>query len=169
MIRPATPHDVLPVARVHVRAWQKAYRGLVPGEFLDQMRPEDRAQRYTFGSADLQLPFTLLAHEGGVIQGFATTAPANDAGLAGYGELNALYVDPDYWGRGIGLALMQAARARLSDLGFGHALLWMLAGNTRAERFYQLDGWTHDGARKPKLVWGVTVESLRFQRKLERL
>ena len=33
-----------------------------------------------------------------------------------YGELCALYVDPDHWGRGIGVALVSAARARLFDL-----------------------------------------------------
>ena len=30
ILRPAEPEDAMPVARVHVRAWQVAYRGLMP-------------------------------------------------------------------------------------------------------------------------------------------
>ena len=34
----ATPEDALEVAGVHVRAWQSAYRGLLPDEHLDGLR-----------------------------------------------------------------------------------------------------------------------------------
>jgi hypothetical protein len=33
------------VAAVHVRSWQVGYRGLVPDNYLDEPRPEDRAGR----------------------------------------------------------------------------------------------------------------------------
>ena len=42
-----------------------------------------------------------------------------------YGEL-CLYVDPDHLGRGIGVGLVSAARARLFDLGFRKPILWSL-------------------------------------------
>jgi GNAT superfamily N-acetyltransferase len=64
-----------------------------------------------------------VAVETGLIRGFATTAPSRDTDLAGYGELCALYVDPDHWGRGIGMTLVSAARSRLVELGFGNAHL----------------------------------------------
>ena len=51
-IRDAIPGDELAVAAVHVRSWQGAYLGLIDDEFLDALSPEDRAARYTFGSAD---------------------------------------------------------------------------------------------------------------------
>jgi hypothetical protein len=46
-IRYAVPDDATPVAQVHVRAWQVAYRGLLPAAYLDTLRFEDRAARYT--------------------------------------------------------------------------------------------------------------------------
>ncbi len=60
-IRPAAPGDALAVARVHVRAWQEGYRGLLEQSYLDALRPEDRASRYTFGSTAPDAPATFVA------------------------------------------------------------------------------------------------------------
>jgi len=165
-LRPAEPDDAMAVARVHVRSWQVAYRKLLPDDYLDQLRPEDRAKTYDFASLDPLKPRTIVAAEEGLIHGFATTMPSRDADLPDHGELCALYVDPDKWGKGIGMALVSAARAYLFGLGFRHALLWVLAGNVRAERFYRIDQWVPDGHRRTDSVWGVTVNEVRYQRGL---
>ena len=166
LLRPAEPDDAIAVARVHVRSWQAAYRTLLPDDYLDQLRLEDRAQKYNFSSLDPLLPQTIVAVEAGVIHGFATTAPAREPDMPGCGELCALYIDPDQWSRGIGVALVAAARSSLFDLGFRHAVLWVLVGNVRAERFYRIDRWAPDGRRRTESVWGVTVDEIRYQRTL---
>jgi GNAT superfamily N-acetyltransferase len=154
------------VARVHVRSWQVAYRTLLPDDYLDQLRPEDRAQRYDFATLDPQKPRTIVADDQGTILGFATTAPSRDSDLHDHGELYALYVHPEQWGQGIGAALVSAARANLFELGFRNALLWVLSGNARADRFYQIDQWKPDGHRRTDTVWGITVDELRYKRAL---
>jgi GNAT superfamily N-acetyltransferase len=166
-LRPAEPGDASSVALVHVRAWQAGYRNLLPDEYLDGLRPEERARRYNFASPDPLQPATLVAEEAGQICGFATSAPARDCDAKDCGELWALYVDPAHWGRGIGAALVSAARARLAELGFRHAVLWVMAGNTRAERFYRLDGWAPDGLCRTESVWGAVADELRYRRALE--
>ena len=166
LVRAAESADAMSVARVHVRSWQAAYRGLLPDQYLDQLRPEDRAQRYDFATADPQKPQTIVAVDTGLIRGFATTAPSRDSDLAGYGELCALYVDPDHWDRGIGTALVSAARGQLVELGFGNAHLWVLRGNVSADRFYRIDRWMPDGLQRTDSVWGVTVNEIRYRRKL---
>ncbi|HJT71716.1 MAG TPA: GNAT family N-acetyltransferase [Terriglobales bacterium] len=166
-LRRAEPPDAIAVARVHVRSWQAAYRKLMPDNYLDQLRPEDRARKYDLGSLDPLRPHTIVATESGHILGFATTAPAHESPMSDYGELCALYVDPDHWGRGIGFLLVSAARSRLFDLGFRNAILWVLAGNVRAERFYMKDHWAPDGVRRTDEVWGVKVDEARYKRKLE--
>lgn len=166
LIRSAASGDELAVARVHVRSWQTAYRTLLPDDVLDRLRPEDRAKRYTFGSSEPQRPATIVAVDGASICGFATIAPARDADAAGNGELCALYVDPESWGRGVGVELISTARARLVDRGFQHATLWVLVGNIRAERFYQKDGWAPDGSRRTSRIWGANVEEVRYVRRL---
>lgn len=166
-LRPAVPDDAMAVARVHVRAWQVAYRGLLPDDHLAGLRPEDRAHHYDFARLDPTRPRTLVAVEADTILGFATISPARDEDAAGHGELCALYVEPDCWGRGIGRALASAAREELCSLGFRNALLWVLAGNTRAEQFYEADGWTRDGAHRARQIWNVTVETVRYGRVLQ--
>lgn len=165
-IRIAEPEDALAVARVHVRSWQAAYRGLLPDDYLSQLRPEDRAKRYDFASTDPAQPKTILATEGDTILGFATTSPSRDSDLPDNGELCALYVDPDSWDRGIGRLLIVEARRRLLAQGFSHALLWVLAGNERADRFYRKDRWLPDGKSRGDTVWGISIEEVRYQRAL---
>jgi GNAT superfamily N-acetyltransferase len=166
LLRPAEPADAMGVARVHVRSWQAGYRGLLPDAYLDGLRAEDRAERYNFASEDARAPATMVAIDGGTICGFATTAPARDSDLPEYGELFALYVDPEWWGRGVGVALISAARERLLELGFRNAALWLLTGNARADRFYRIDGWLPDGLSRTDTIWGVTVNESRCRRAL---
>jgi GNAT superfamily N-acetyltransferase len=172
LLRPAHPDDALAVARVHVRSWQAAYRSLLPDEYLDQLRPEDRAASYDFSGLNPAMPQTIVAcgddptAQPGAILGFASIMPSRDPSLPSHGELCALYVDPAHWGRGIGLTLVSAARATLLERGFQNALLWVLAGNQRADRFYRNDGWTPDGIHKTETLWGVQVEEIRYQSEL---
>ena len=165
-IRGAEPEDAAAVAVVHVRSWQEAYRGLLPDDYLDHLRPEERAARYTFGSDDPALPRTLVATENGVIVGFATTGPSPDADTGSCGQLFALYADPRAWNRGIGRSLVAAARAQLLTSGFTDAVLWVMAGNVRAQRFYAIDRWTDDDYRRTESVWGIDVDELRYRRRL---
>jgi ribosomal protein S18 acetylase RimI-like enzyme len=167
LIRSAIPGDEIAVARVHVRAWQVGYQGLLSDAYLTGLRAEDRAKRYTFGDASESRPKTLIATESGVIVGFATISPAQDDERTSPAELNALYVDPDCWKRGIGSALESAAQASLVQLGYRHAMLWVLAGNVRAIRFYQSQGWGSDGTSRQADVWGITVTEIRFARSLD--
>jgi GNAT superfamily N-acetyltransferase len=167
LLRPAEPEDALAVARVHVRAWQVAYRNLLPDDYLASLKAEDRAQRYTFGGTDPREPMTTVAlDDRGTVRGFATTCAARDADVPGYGELAAIHVDPAWWGRGFGVALLAAARAFLRDAGFKRAVLWVLVGNARAERFYVKDGWAPDGAQRTDTVWGIQVNDQRYRRML---
>jgi GNAT superfamily N-acetyltransferase len=163
-IRSAIPADALAVATVHVRAWQVGYRELLPADYLASLRPEDRAARYDFTHSDPAKPHTRIAVSEEAILGFATFMPSVDP--PGYGELCALYIDPGRWGQGLGVALIADARARMSAQGFRHAVLWVLSGNSRADRFYRNDGWLPDGQSKRQVMWGVEVEDLRYTRAL---
>jgi GNAT superfamily N-acetyltransferase len=162
LLRPAEPADDAAVARVHVRSWQIAYRGLLPAEYLDRLQPEDRAQHYRFGDPEPGRPLTTVALEHDEVCGFATAGPSRDGDRPDSGELYALYVDPSAWERGVGRALIAAAREQLAGAGFAEAHLWVLDGNARAERFYRRDGWAPDGSRRPEELWGVIVHELRF-------
>ena len=166
LVRTAQPTDSVAVAEVHVRSWQGGYRGLLPDEYLDALRPEDRAEHYTFGDIDPLKPATIVAIEAGAICGFATFGPSRDHDDEANAELLALYVEPERWGHGIGRSLIEAARGRLAHQGYEHASLWVLSGNRRAERFYMIDGWERDGTRREDQIGGLPVTEDRYRRSL---
>ena|SRR5579872_38824 len=163
LIRPAQAGDEEAVGEVHVRSWQVGYRGLLPDAYLDALKPEDRARRYSFGDTDPLKPATLVALADDVICGFATTLIT--AGSRS-GELAGLYMDPEHWGRGVGALLLAEAQARLDARGCSSAELWVLAGNTRAQRFYESHGWQPDGVTRTQQIWGISVQESRYTHRL---
>ena len=163
-VRAAVPQDADAVARVHVRAWQSAYRGLITQEFLDSLTPEARARRYNFGQVGLHVPVTLVAVRDDNISGFATSGLCRDTDLADFGELMAIYVDPSQLGCGIGRLLIGAARDRLRGLGVAGAALWVLKDNARARRFYERDGWRPDGVCRTETYGDRPVDEVRYLR-----
>lgn len=171
LIRPATVDDARALAAVHVASWQAAYRGLLPADYLDQLEPGQRLAMWErfLAATDWPRRGTLVAETGtGDLVGFASVCPARDAmtGRATTGELTGIYVVPAHWGTGVGRALMTAAVARLREAGFAQATLWVLHGNMRARRFYELAGWTADGTEKEVVVAGVPVTEVRYRRGL---
>jgi GNAT superfamily N-acetyltransferase len=166
-VRYATVGDAPALGRVHVRAWQAAYRGQMPDDYLDGLRPEERAAGWDRGlRRDRARDPVLVAERDGRVVGFAVVRPAEDP--EGAGELSAINVDPDHWGTGAGRELLAAAHEALSRLGYVEAELWVLPGNHRARRFYEVAGWVADGAQRTDEVVGVLVSEVRYRRRLER-
>ena len=164
-VRSATVGDAPALGRVHVRAWRAAYRGQMPDDYLDGLRPQDRAANWERGlRRDRDRDPILVAEREGRVVGFAVVRAADDP--EGAGELAAINVDPDHWGTGAGRALLAAANAELVRLGFEEAVLWVLPGNHRARRFYEVAGWVADGAERTEEVMGVVVAEVRYRRRL---
>jgi GNAT superfamily N-acetyltransferase len=166
-IRRAQAADALGVATVHVRSWQAAYKGLLPDEYLDQLDVEARRVGWTqtIAEADWPRTGTLVATEAnGHVVGFAHVGPARDDDVdpSVVGELAAIYLLPGVWGSGVGRRLMLAAVNVLRDAAFGDAILWVLDGNDRAQRFYEIGGWQLDGAAKDVVIADTSLAEVRY-------
>ena len=167
-IRRALADDALGVARVHVRSWQAAYRGLLPDLYLDQLDVERRRVGWTQTIAETDWPrsCTLVAAEANAnVVGFAHVGPArdDDADPVVVGELAAIYALPEVWGSGVGRRLMAAAVNVLRDASFAEAILWVLEGNDRAQRFYEIGGWQLDGAAKDIVIADTPLAEVRYR------
>lgn len=119
-LRRAVASDMPAVARLnrHVRETCLPY-------LPDLHTPEeDRAffQDHVFPSSDVW-----LAEAGAQLIGFA---------VAKQDWLDHLYVDPDWHGRGVGLALLSAAKEGRLELN-----LWTFQENMQARRFYERQGF----------------------------
>ena len=142
---------------MHVRSWQAAYAHVLPAERLEELSVERRALQWRDRPP-------LLAESGGVIVGFVSVGASRDADADG--ELFAIYVDPDYWGSGVGRKLIAAGEERLRELGHVVAILWVLADNPRARRFYERSGWQRDGTIRPIEIFGIEVAEVRYRKVL---
>lgn len=139
---------------VHWKAWQEAYTGLVSQDFLDG-RTLEESVRKAFDRPDN----TLVARDGEKVIGFVTYGPYRWEDLPETGEVMAIYVLKEYYGRGVGRALMEKALEALS--GYGRVALWVLKGNGRAIRFYEKCGFRPDGT-EDTLTLGRPVTELRM-------
>jgi GNAT superfamily N-acetyltransferase len=178
-VRRGAASDAGAVAGVHVRAWQVGYRGLIDARFLAGLSAERRAQQWReWLDAPGPGATILVAEHAGAVVGFASLGPSRDSDAGPpVGELYAIYVDPDAWGRGVGRALMAGALERLAGAGHAAARVWVLESNARARRFYEAGGWVADGERRQEEVArgatgedgrGVTVPEVRYARPLAR-
>jgi GNAT superfamily N-acetyltransferase len=81
----------------------------------------------------------------------------------GHGVLQALYVTPSFWSRGIGSVLHDHALDRLREASVEEARLWTLAENHRARAFYETRGWTLTGRTRavPFPPYPIDVEYAR--------
>nr|WP_103341126.1 GNAT family N-acetyltransferase [Amycolatopsis sp. CA-126428] len=153
-VRAATVADAPAIGEIHVRSWQAAYAGLIPAEFLARLSASSRAAAWARRIGDGG--GVLVAEEDGVIAGFAAFGPS---------QLYALYLLPEFWGRGLGRTLHDRV---VEELSGDSAVLWVLATNERAKAFYVRQGWVDDGARQTETIddGRVTLEEMRFRRPL---
>ena len=139
---------------VHCTAWQQAYRGIVCDRYLDTMTVEAttaRARRFPEN--------TIVAKDGEKVVGFAVYGPSRDEDLPNAGEVEAIYVLKQYYGRKVGYRLMNEAFSRLSE--YDTIFVWVLEKNERAIRFYHKYGFEFDGHKK-EWTLGTPVSIVRM-------
>ena len=157
-IRDAKREDLNGKAYVHWQSWKETYAGLVDPSFL-AARTREASLKYAEHAFDVGYPTLIAADERDRVIGFADYGPCRDADAADAGEVYAIYVLREYYGTGVGPALMNAALEQLKDRP--KAVVWVLQGNERAIRFYQKMGFRFDGKQKT-IRLGSDVTELRM-------
>jgi GNAT superfamily N-acetyltransferase len=155
-VRRAEPADAREIAEVHVRTWQAAYHHAFPAEVLDSLDVDERVRGW-LERIEADMAVWVAETEGGIV-GFASAGPSRTED--GFGELYAMYVLPEAWGSGAGPALMAAVKDWLAGEGYTTAMLWVLADNPRARRFYEREGWRVDGERVDTIRGAEIEEAL---------
>ncbi|OQY97229.1 MAG: hypothetical protein B6D36_18845 [Planctomycetes bacterium UTPLA1] len=167
IIRPATSGDLAPLARVNLASWRAAYRGLMPAEGLAALTLAEFEAVWVENLA-AENRRNLVAAVDGQIAGFVSFGPTRDEGAdGGVGEIFGLYLDSAFWNRGIGHALCDEALASMKRDSFREVTLWVLRGNARAIRFYELAGFVlEEGASMSVRRWDVELPHIRYRRSL---
>ena len=148
-----TPEEIEGKSLVHWQTWREAYDNLLPADFQETMTLEKCrffSQKYPEN--------TLIAMDGKKVVGFISYGNYLDETIQA-GEIIALYILKDYYGKGVSKQLMHAAFVALNQ--FSKIYLWVLKDNKRAIAFYQKMGFTFDG-QEQILKLGKPVKELRM-------
>ncbi|WP_328367218.1 GNAT family N-acetyltransferase [Micromonospora zamorensis] len=165
-LRPATGDDLMAVGALHQRSRVATYSSFLPAEALADPTPEAMGrywvERWQW-ERDTHRMF--VAERAGTLAGFSYLGPDDEDDPA-TGLLNAIHLDPDEQGRGVGRALMMDALDAMRARGWQRAVLWVLRDNAHARAFYQRGGWTPTGAEREEQIGLAPTLQLRFARPL---
>jgi ribosomal protein S18 acetylase RimI-like enzyme len=139
--------DVRGLIRAHGLAWREAYDGLLPPEIL-QSQPvdpsEEEVQRWREDLRENREGVLVAVDDEGVVRGFTDIRWGESETKAFVDEdeadLKAIYVEPEWWGEGIGTALLERGVAALPE-STDAVRLEMFAENDTARRFYESKGF----------------------------
>ena len=132
------PADAAQIAEVHDVAWRQAYSGILPHSALDRM--VRRRDEVWWGRAIRHSAIILVTQIGERIAGYASLGPNRLKSLQPEGEIYEIYLLPEYQGVGLGSALFLDARRNLQRLKLEGSVVWVLAENILAARFYENAG-----------------------------
>ena len=82
------------VGRLYCESWKSAYKGIVPVDYLNSLTVENCTRPKT----DLAKNLVLLDNE--VCVGLCSICSGRDYNMRNYGEICAIYLLPDYFGKG---------------------------------------------------------------------
>jgi GNAT superfamily N-acetyltransferase len=151
-IRPAEPGDTSAMGSIWLRAALVGYEGIFPpGAPMPTVEAvaEDWHVAITqpWGRAAYFVACDATPDQRLV----GTVAAVPDPDETSRGHLQALYVDPGHWGRGIGRTLHDAALDHLRRSGFRVAVCWVLEANVRARTMIERWGWRAAPSRQTEV------------------
>jgi ribosomal protein S18 acetylase RimI-like enzyme len=133
-IRRARGCDVLDLSQVFDAAWREAYRGIIPGLALERIIAQRDGAWWARAMGRGRSMAVVEAGER--VVGYASYGRARSGTLRCEGEIDELYLAPEYQGLGLGRRLFRAVRNDLADHGLPRVGVWALDDNERARGFY---------------------------------
>ncbi|OZG71006.1 hypothetical protein BTA51_23155 [Hahella sp. CCB-MM4] len=163
--RPAEPRDATILAQIHVNAWREGYKGIMPADYLAALSIQEREAQWRSALSENGLGSYQLAEFRNEVTGFCIYGPPRDETLStrNCGELLALNISPDHWGKGFGTLLVQHVIEHATSSGWDTLYLWVLKKNTRARSLYEKLGFEFDGTEKTEqLAPGFELSEVRY-------
>jgi ribosomal protein S18 acetylase RimI-like enzyme len=166
-VRPASMRDAAKIAELYTASAKEAFKTMQTGtQAVPQPEPKNIA--YWREAIEFAEPQVQVAVDGNKIIGFVGFDRSRDKGTPNtMGEIWDIYVDSDYWSKGVGLALWDAAREGLQEEGCTHVSIWLPIANDRAMRFHELAGFKREMSSAKTVPMGpVKVEEIRLKQPL---
>jgi GNAT superfamily N-acetyltransferase len=149
IVRLAAAEDADAIGCVRVAAWQAAYRGHMPADYLDSLDPRANLDEHRAILASPDPPFVLrVAEINDAVAAFSILGRPRYQADADALELWALNVAPSHWRRGIAQALVGQSLDDARSAGASMLELWCIAANRAACALYESSGFTRTGQQR---------------------
>lgn len=156
--REATAADCRAVADVHVRSWRESFANIVPQTFLDKMSVENRTEAFEKRFSDSSYKMYVAELKENAIVGFADFGEPRESFGAYEAELYAIYLLPEFQGKGVGTKLFGLVTEAL--ISRGKNSMYLLALEVSPYRkFYEKMGGQVAG-RKQFALEGIMFDTL---------
>ena len=136
-IRKIEKKDSKEITHVVTVAWNEAYKGIVPDEFLEELKNNEKERTEKGLSKFSDDNTTLVLEINNEVVGFSHYAEANQEKFPDYGEIRALYIIGKYKGHGFGRKLVEESIKELKKMGFNKMIICCLRDNIPANKFYE--------------------------------
>lgn len=158
--RDADARDAALISHIHCATWVKAFRGLIPQDYLDRL-PDDHWVPSIRSWLESGRFSCLLIYEDKQPVGCCIYGRGRDESHGDWGEIVSLYVLPAASRKGYGRALMQEAMARMREDGYVRFYLWAFEASA-ADGFYRREGFMPTADRDGTPLGGVRVYERRY-------
>jgi RimJ/RimL family protein N-acetyltransferase len=158
-IRETNVEDAYNAATVHVLSWQSAYKGIIPEDVLSGLSIDNQAKRFIDDYIKYKgKSFYYVAELDGRIIGNLCLSSCRDDDKPDVGEIIAIYLLEEYWGKGFGRELLTFAINKLKHMEFDEVIIWVLEETERARKKKKKSGFVHDGIKKEIYIGKPLVE-----------
>lgn len=167
IIRPAISQDAAAIAQVHIASWQATYRGHIADEVLNSLSLPTRTTEW---QQRLQAGVRVWVCEcNDKLVGFVSVCPTRDKDddPTQVIEMSAIYLLPEFWRKGLGKELVQAALHHAIQMGFQEMTLWVLESNQQARHFYENLGFYATGDVDMDHIGCESLRVVRYRKKLQ--
>ena len=137
IIRPLTKKDVAGVAEIKVNGWKTAYKGIIDDGYLNKLNIEEYKKIFNNYVGDDNFVVAILNEK---VVGFCRfTCDTSSLSNIDYidCELTAIYVHPNFKGRGIGTKMFEYVVDKFSNQNKNSMILWCLTDNVKSIEFYK--------------------------------
>ena len=155
--------DIGAICDIYCHSWRAAYRGSVPQDYLDAL--DGSRWRPALENSGFE---SYVVMDGEAYAGTSIICPSRDEKMQGWGEIVAMYLLPEYFGKGYGQLLLECVVNALKEKGFEDIYLWVLDENKRARRFYEKNGFEKTGDIEIAEVGGKDLRNYRYIRHMDK-